>query len=498
MNAIVIGAGFGGLAAAVRLLARGYRVQIFEANETTGGRANVIEQDGFTFDGGPTVITAPYLLDELFALHGRDRRDYIDLMPVDPFYRVEFSDGTRFDYVGEEERILAQIETMSPGDVDGYRKLAAHAERIFDIGYTQLADTPFDRVSDMMRVIPDMVKLENYRTVSSLVGKYIKDDRLRQAFTFQPLLVGGNPFATTSIYLLIHWLERKWGVWFPKGGTGQIVKALAWLIEEQGGRIHLNSPVDRILVENGRATGVLVNGREHRADLVVANADPSMVYKHLVPAEHRTWHPDWRINQVKQSMSLVVAYFGTDRTYENLAHHTIVLGPRYKGLLKDIFDRKVVTDDLSLYLHRPATTDPSMAPEGKDAFYVLAPVPNLEGGQDWEACQREVVDGIYKTLEARGMPNLREHIVTEKVIDPRTFANRFRSMSGAAFGPEPIFRQSAWFRYHNRSEDVDGLHFVGAGTHPGAGVPGVLCSAKVLDYHLDRLPVPTNLSMAAK
>ena len=488
-TAIVIGAGFGGLAAAIRLRARGYRVQVFEANEQAGGRAAVWRQDGFTFDAGPTVITAPYLIDELFALHGRDRRDYVELLPVDPFYRVEFNDGSRFDYVGDEERILAQIEAMNPSDVDGYRKLAAHAERIFDIGYTQLADTPFDRVSDMLRVIPDLVSLENYRTVSSLVGKYIQDERLRQAFTFQPLLVGGNPFATTSIYLLIHWLERKWGVWFAKGGTGELVRSLVWLLEEVGGQLELNAPVERIVVKDGVATGVVVNGREHHADLVVANADPSMVYKHLIEPRHRTWQPDWRVDRVKQSMSLFVAYFGTDRTYDDLAHHTILMGPRYKGLLTDIFDKKVLADDHSLYLHRPAATDPSMAPAGKDSFYVLSPVPNLEGGQDWSELAEPYMDRILGSLEERVMPGLRDHIVTRKYIDPRTFATRYRSMSGAAFGPEPTFQQSAWFRYHNRSEDIDGLYFVGAGTHPGAGVPGVLCSAKVLDRSLVDLPV---------
>jgi len=490
-TAIVIGAGFGGLAAAIRLAARGYRVELFEANEQAGGRAAVWEQDGFHFDAGPTVITAPYLLEELFALHGRDLRDYVELLPVDPFYRVEFADGNRFDYVGDEERILAQIEAMNPPDVDGYRKLAEHARRIFDIGYTQLADTPFDRVSDMLRVVPDLLRLENYRTVCGLVGKYIKDPRLRQAFTFHTLLVGGNPYDTTSIYLLIHWLERKWGVHFVRGGTGQLVKALVWLLEEVGGRIHLNCPVDEILVEQGRTVGVRCGSREHRAEVVVANADPTQVYKHLIARKHRTWHPDWRLNTVNQSMSLFVVYFGTDRPYEDIAHHTIVLNQRYKGLLDDIFRKKVLAEDFSLYLHHPSATDPSSAPPGKDCFYALSPVPNLEGGQNWEDLAEPYMDSILESLEERLMPGLRESIVTRRFIDPRTFATRLRSVSGAAFGPAPIFRQSAWFRFHNRSDDVDGLYFVGAGTHPGAGVPGVLCSAKVLEHFLPHKPQAT-------
>ncbi len=477
----MIGAGFGGLAAAVRLRARGYEVTVVEANDQAGGRASVFERDGFRYDAGPTVITAPYLIAELFELVGRNPRDYYELVPVDPWYKVLFSDGSSFDYVGEEERVLAQIEQLSPGDVDGYRKLAAHAERIFDIGYTQLADQPFDRVTDMLRVVPELVRLENYRTVSSLVGKYIKDERLRQVFTFQPLLVGGNPFQTTSIYMLIHWLERKWGVWFAKGGTASLISALVRLLGELDVDIRLNSPVERIEVENGRATGVLVDGQLIPAEVVVSNADPSMVYTTLIDPRHRTWQPDWRVKSVKQSMSLFVGYFATDRRFEQVDHHTIVLGPRYEPLLHDIFNAKVLADDFSLYLHRPTATDPTMYPEGQDGFYVLSPVPNLEGGQDWSELAEGYLDRILDHLDGRVMPGLNESVMHKFSVDPRYFEGRMRSMSGAAFGPEPIFRQSAWFRYHNRSEDVDGLYFVGAGTHPGAGVPGVLCSAKVLD-----------------
>lgn len=481
MHAVVIGAGFGGLSAAIRLRAKGYEVTVLEANEQAGGRAAVWRQDGFTFDAGPTVITAPYLLHELWDLVGRDHRDYFELLPVDPFYRVDFADGSTFDYVGEEDRIVDQIRAMSPDDVDGYRKLAAHAEQIFDKGYTELADVPFDTVGEMLRVVPDLVKLENYKTVYQLVAKYIQDERLRQVFTFQPLLVGGNPFQTTSIYMLIHWLERKWGVWFAKGGTTSLVDAMTRLLGELGVDVRLNAPVERILVENGRTTGVVVNGQTLACDIVVSNADPSTTYTKLIEKRHRFRNSDLRVKLTKQSMSLFVTYFGTDRIYDDVRHHTIVLGPRYKGLLHDIFNRKVLADDHSLYLHRPTVTDRSLAPEGCDAFYVLSPVPNLEGGQDWEDLHEAYEDRILESLEQRGLPNLRDHIVTKKSVDPRYFNDRLRSTSGAAFGPEPIFRQSAWFRYHNRSPDIEGLYFVGAGTHPGAGVPGVLCSSKVLD-----------------
>jgi phytoene desaturase len=495
MKAVVIGSGFGGLAAAVRLRSRGYEVTLLEALDRPGGRARVIERDGFVFDAGPTVITAPYLLHELFERVGRDSRDYFDLVPVDPFYRIEYGDGTHFDYVGEEERLLAEIERLSPRDVDGYRRLAAHAERIFDVGYTELADQPFHRFSTMAKVIPAMVRLESYRTVSGLVARYIRDERLRQALTFEPLLVGGNPFSTTSIYLLIHWLERKWGVHFALGGTGAIVDGLVRLLEEIGVEVRLSTPVAEIETREGRVTGVRTDAGERLdADLVVSNADPSWVYRHMLdpsaaPRGHR------QARRMRQSMSLFVGYFGTDRVYPELAHHTIVLGPRYKGLLHDIFRKKVLADDFSLYLHAPARTDPSMAPPGRDAFYVLSPVPNNRSGVDWSREAEPYFDRVLAALETRLMPGLRDHVVTRTAMTPDDFQHTLRSVDGAAFGPEPVLTQSAWFRYHNRAPDLHGLFFVGAGTHPGAGVPGVLSSARVLDRVVpaphDPAPLPS-------
>ena len=486
-SAIVIGSGFGGLAAAIRMRAKGHRVRILEAGDSVGGRARVFHRDGFTFDAGPTVITAPYLLEELFASVGRSFSDYVDLVPVDPFYRVQFGDGSAFDYVGDEERLIEQIRQFNPADVDGYRRMAAHSERIFDIGYTQLADAPFNRLSDMLRVVPDMVKLESHRTVYGLVSKYIKDERLRQVFTFQPLLVGGSPFRTSSIYMLIHWLERKWGVHFAKGGTTAIIGAMIKLLEELDVEIELNAPVNELEVEAGRVVAVHTeDGTRHPCAFVVSNADPTQVYQ-MIDAKHRRRHTDRSVTGRSQSMSLFVAYFGTNKTFDELAHHTIILGPRYKGLLDDIFKRKILAEDHSLYLHAPGRSDPSMAPAGKDAFYVLSPVPNMRAGVDWEEQAPQYMDSILSTLE-KSMPGLRDSLETCFHVDPRYFQDTLRSTDGAAFGIEPTLKQSAYFRYHNQSEDVDGLYFVGASTHPGAGVPGVLCSAKVLEKVL---PEPT-------
>lgn len=481
-RAVVIGSGFGGLAAAVRLRKRGYRVTVLEALDQPGGRARVFRTGGFTFDAGPTVITAPYLLEELFALVGRSMRDYVRLVPVDPFYRMIFADGSSFDYVGDEERLLAQVAAISRRDVDGYRRLAAHAERIFDVGFTRLADQPFHRASDMLRVLPDMLRLGSHRTVYSLVAHYIRDERLRQAMTFEPLLVGGNPFSTTSIYLLIHWLERKWGVHFALGGTASIVAALVRLLGELGVELRLSTPVEEIEVANGRAVAVrTASGERIPADVVVSNADPSRVYGRMIAPRHRRRHTDRALRRTRHAMSLFVAYFGSQTQFPMLAHHTVVFGERYQGLLDDIFRRKVLADDFSLYLHAPTRTDPSLAPAGHECFYVLSPVPNTRSGIDWSRQAQPYFERIRESLERRLLPGLGESPVKPFFLTPDDFEHTLRSEDGSAFGPEPILSQSAYFRFHNRSPDVDGLYFVGAGTHPGGGVPGVLCSAKVLD-----------------
>ncbi len=481
-HAVVIGAGFGGLAVAARLRAMGYRVTVLEAGDQAGGRARAFERQGFHFDAGPTVITAPYLFDELYELFGKDRREYFDLVPVDPFYRVVFPDGRRFDYVGDEERLFAQIAEFNPADVDGYKKLVEHSKRIFDVGYTELVDADFSRFGDMMRIVPSLVKLRAYKSLYGLVSHYIEDDALRQVFTFQPLLIGGNPFRAPAIYLLIHWLERKWGIHFAMGGTTAIVRGLTRLLGEVGADLRLSAPVERIVVLNGRTKGVVLgDGTYLEADIVVSNADPAMVYTKLVDASARRKHSDASIARRRYSMSLFVGYFGTKKTYPEVAHHSILLGPRYRELLTDIFDRKRLADDFSLYLHAPTRTDPSLAPPGGESFYVLSPVPNQRSGIDWSSEGPHYMDRILEALDRHHLPGLRENLVTHFHVDPTYFENELRSYRGAAFGLEPTLRQSAYFRFHNTSEDIGGLYFVGASVHPGAGLPGVLSSAKVLE-----------------
>ncbi len=481
-RAIVIGSGFGGLAAAVRLGVRGWDVTIVERCDQPGGRARVFQSDGFTFDAGPTVITAPFLFEELWALCGKRMSDYVDLRPVSPFYRIRFHDGESFEYTGDGAKMREEIRRLAPGDLDGYERFVAMSQEIFSVGFEKLAHVPFTRWIDMARVVPAMVKLESYRTVYGLVSKFVKDERLRQVLSFHPLLVGGNPFTTTSIYSLIPYLERKWGVHFPIGGTGALVRGLLDLVAGLGGSIRYGATVEEILVEGSSVRGVrLESGEELQADVVVSNADSAWTYKHLLPTEHRHRWTDRRLENARYSMSLFVWYFGTRKTYPDVAHHTILLGPRYKELLTDIFDRQVLAPDFSLYLHRPTATDPSLAPNGCDGFYVLSPVPHLDAGIDWSTRAEPYRKVIEAHLESTVLPGLSANLVTSRTMTPQHFQDELLSVRGAAFGLEPVLRQSAWFRPHNKSEEVNGLFLVGAGTHPGAGVPGVLSSARVLD-----------------
>ncbi|WP_235823609.1 phytoene desaturase [Azohydromonas sediminis] len=481
-HAVVIGSGFGGLAAAVRLGARGYRVTVLEKLDAPGGRAYVHRQDGFTFDAGPTVITAPFLLEELWQLAGRRLSDDIDLRPVSPFYRIRFDDGTFFDYSGDPEAMRAQVAKLSPGDVDGYERFLKASEAIYKVGFEQLGHVPFDAWTDMARLAPQLLKLQSWRTVYQMASRYVKHDKLRQILTYQPLLVGGNPFNTTSVYCLILFLERRFGVHYAMGGMGSLVTGLVKLIEGQGGTVRCHAPVREILVEGRTATGVrLDSGEVIAADVVVSNADAAFTYKHLVPAQHRRRWTDRKIERARYSMSLFVWYFGTKRRYDDVAHHTISLGPRYRGLLDDIFERKVLADDVSLYLHRPTATDPSLAPPGCDAFYVLSPVPHQQSGIDWTREAEPFRRQMQRRLEATLLPGLGENVVTSRILTPLDFEQRLNSVYGAAFSLEPVLTQSAWFRPHNRSEELDRLYLVGAGTHPGAGIPGVLSSARVLD-----------------
>jgi phytoene desaturase len=480
---IVIGSGFGGLGAANRLAAQGHQVEIFEARDKLGGRGYTYEINGFKFDGGPTVITAPFMFDDIFATAGRKREDYIKFLPVNPFYRIFDHTGRAFDYNNNPEFIYEQIRNWSPVDVENYQRFIRTTKAIFDKGFVELADKPFLHVTDMLKVAPDLIKLQSYLTVYQYVSKFVKDDFLRQVFSFHPLLVGGNPFDTTSIYAMIHYLEREWGVHYAVGGTGAIVDALAKLFTEMGGKIYLNNPVQEILVDEKRKVkGIrLANGETHTADVVISNADVAFTYRNLIPAKYRRKYTDRRIKNMEYSMSLFVIYFGTKRRYldSRLAHHNIILSERFKPLLDDIFNKKVLADDFSLYLHMPTITDPSMAPEGMESFYVLSPVPHLGSGTDWKKEAKPYRDKIMNFLEDKYLPDLQENIVAEHYIDPLHFQNTLNSYLGAAFSVKPILTQSAWFRPHNQSEEFDNLYFVGAGTHPGAGLPGVLSSSKI-------------------
>ena len=481
-HAIVIGSGFGGLAAAVRLGVRGFRVTVLEKLDAPGGRAYVRKRDGFTFDSGPTVITAPQLFEELWELCGKKLSDHVDLRPVTPFYRIRFHDGSVFDYTGDAAAMKREVARFSPGDVDGYERFLTASEEIFRIGFEKLAHVPFGSWMSMARIVPEMVRLKSFRSVYGLVSSFIKDERLRQVMSFHPLLVGGNPFTTTSIYTLIAFLERKWGVHFPIGGTGALVNGIVELIDGLGGTLRCDAEVERIVVEQGRATGVkLSSGESLAADVVISNADSAWTYRYLLdPADRKKW-TDTRVERMRYSMGLFVWYFGTNRRYDDVAHHTILLGPRYRGLLEDIFGKKVLADDFSLYLHRPTATDRGLAPPGCDAFYVLSPVPHLESGTDWAEEGERYRKRIEELLEATVLPGLAGAIVTSETLTPQGFQDQLSSFRGAAFGMEPVLTQSAYFRPHNKSEDVENLFLVGAGTHPGAGVPGVLSSARVLD-----------------
>jgi len=480
-TALVIGSGFGGLAAAIRLSCKGYQVQVLEKLDAPGGRAYVHRQDGFTFDAGPTIITAPQLLEELWALCGKKLSDDITLKPIEPFYRLRFDDGTYFDYSGDEATMRREIARFNPDDLAGYDRFVEAADLACKLGFEELGHKAFDSFSDLLAAMPSMIKLKAWQTLYSMVASYLRDPKLRIVFSFHPLLIGGNPYSVTRVYSLINTLERRWGVHWAMGGTGALIRGMVKLLQERGVSLRYNAPVTRINITQGRAIGVtLANGDQLRADIVVSNGDAAWTYKHLVDPEHRAHWTARRIETRRYSMSLFVWYFGTNRTWDDVPHHMIMLGPRYKGLLDDMFLKHKLANDFSLYLHRPSASDPSVAPTGCDAFYVLAPVPHLDSGTDWQAQAESYRLRIQSHLESTVMPGLGRHIVTSKLMTPQDFHDRLWSHKGAAFGMEPRLLQSAWFRPHNRSEDVKNLYMVGASTHPGAGVPGVLMSARAM------------------
>ena len=526
-RAVVIGAGIGGLSLAIRLQAAGFETTIVEALEQPGGRATVLRRDGYTFDMGPTVLTVPHFIEELFALQpgdagldtpdfpeailprtehatelriregisgGPETSKYVEIRPILPFYRIYFDDGTYFDYDGDPESTRRQIEAIEPADLEGYERFHRDARAIFERGFLELGYTYFGDPWTMVKVVPDLLKLDAVRSLFSFTSRYFKSDKLRQVFSFETLLVGGNPLRVPAIYAMIHFVEKTWGIHFAMGGTGALVQAFVTKFEELGGTLRCSSPVERILVDDRRtATGVeLAGGEVLQADLVVSNADYAHTYLKLLDRRHRRWNPDWKVKAMRYSMSLVVIYFGFEKREGetlDLQHHNILLGPRYEELLTDIFDRKVLAEDFSQYLHVPTLTDPSLAPEGCHACYTLIPVPHNGSGIDWDAVGPGFVDKVLGMLDDEGfIPGLRERLTVKEVITPDHFEGTMRSWLGNAFGVEPRLEHSAFFRPHNRSEDVTNLYLVGASAQPGAGTPSVMMSAKmtaraILDDH---------------
>jgi phytoene desaturase len=486
-TSVVIGAGFAGIATALRLKALGYEVTLLERLGSLGGRAQVFERGGYRHDAGPTVITAPFLFDELFELFDEKLEDYLDFVPLDPFYRFHFADGSQFDYRASIEDTLTEIRRFNADDADGYLKLLEKSKKVYDVGFKGLVHRPFTRVWDMVKQVPALLILKCYKTVSQMVNSHLKHPLIRQAFSIHPLLVGGNPFKTTAIYTLIHYLERRWGVFFCMGGTGKLVAELQALMERQGINIVCNADVDEIIVSHKTATGVrLSNDQTMDADIVVFGGDPETCYQHLLPNSKPSLP---RSIKKQYSMGLYVLYFGTQKLYPDVAHHSIWMGPRFKELLAEIFDAKHMSEDFSLYVHRPTATDKSFAPEGCESFYVLCPVPNLQGNVDWSSEGEILRDRIVQALEETILPELSSVIEEVFWMTPEDFAKDYRSMHGAGFSIEPRLTQSAWFRFHNRDSAVSNLYFVGAGTHPGAGLPGVVSSAKVVEELLTGVEV---------
>ena len=480
--ALVIGSGLGGLAAAVRMCAKGWRVQVLEKLNEPGGRARVHHVDGYTFDAGPTIVTVPFLLEELWSLAGRKLADDVELRLLDPFYRIRFADGDHFDYSGDPKRMKDEVLRIDPTAGPGYAAFMAEADLCYELGFEALGAKSFDSMDGLFKAVPYMLRMKGWRSLHAMVAKHLKDPKLRQAMSLQSLLIGGNPFSVTCVFSLINALERRFGVHWAMGGTGALVNGLVDLIEDMGGSLRMGAEVRRIEVTDGRTSGVtLSTGEKIPTDIVVCNADTAWTYKNLIDPQHRKVWTNAKVEKGKYSMSLFVWYFGTNKRFDDVPHHMMLLGPRYEALLKDIFKNHHLADDFSLYLHRPTATDSSMAPDGCDTFYVLAPVPNLQSGTDWATHAEPYRAAIAKALEETVLPNLREHLTVSFMTTPQDFQDNLLSYKGAAFGLEPLLLQSAWFRPHNLSEDVKNLFMVGASTHPGAGIPGVLMSAKALE-----------------
>lgn len=484
---IVIGGGFGGLSAAIRLAAAGHQVTLYDKRDKLGGRGYQYEVDGFKFDGGPTVITAPYMFDELFALGNRKREDYFDLIPLDPYYRIFNEHGEAYNYYKDMDRAKAEVGKFSHNDVAGFEKFVKSTVEVFR-RFHPYTEKPFLKFTDMLKIMPDMIKTGTYLPMYQYASRFVKDDFIRRICSFHPLLVGGNPFDTPSIFGLIIQFEKEWGVHYARGGTGSIVAALGTLFEELGGTLMLETEISEIIIENGRAAGVrLDDGIVHRSDVVVSNADVAFTYKNMISAQNRKRKVDLYFDNLQYSNSLVVNYFGTKRRYldSKLAHHNIILGKRYRGLLKDIFKAKSLPEDFSLYLHMPTITDNSIAPEGCESFYVLSLVPHLDADIDWNEVGPEYNNRILSFLEDNYLPDLKSNIIAQHSINPIHFKNTLNSHKGAAFSVKPSLLQSGWMRPHNKSSFYEDLYFAGAGTHPSAGVPAVIASGKIAAELID-------------
>ena len=478
-KAIVIGSGFGGLALAIRLQSAGVQTVIVEARDKPGGRAYHWHRDGHVFDAGPTVITDPDCLQRLWKLSGQDIAVDVELVPVKPFYALDWPDGTRFDYSNDDEALFAQIEKLNPADVEGYKKFLAYSAGVFEEGYVKLGTKAFEGLGDMLKAAPALAKYQAWRSVYSIVAKYVQDDHLRQALSFHTLLVGGNPMTCSSIYALIHKLERDGGVWFAKGGTNKLIGGMVALFERLGGELRLNDPAVAIEVVDGKATAVRTkSGWRGEADAVASNGDIVASYG-LIEGDPRGPRQVKALKKKRYSPSLFVLHFGLDGLSPDIPHHMILFGPRYRELLSDIYDRGTVASDPALYLHHPTITDPSMAPDGCSTFYALAPVPHMgKSDFDWAKDGEAYAETIIDTLEARLIPDIRSRIRTRFHYAPNDFQSDLFAHLGSAFSLEPVLWQSAWLRTHNRDDVIRNLYFVGAGTHPGAGIPGVVGSAE--------------------
>ena len=499
LKALVIGSGFGGLAIANRLQAAGVQTTLLEQREKIGGRAYQFAESGYRFDMGPSLITAPRIIDSVFEASGRDRRDYVEFLPLDPYYRVYFHDGTHIDYSGDPVRMKEQMAQFNRADADRYDAFMEAVRPIYDavIG-DGLGGRPFGTIRSMIDFAPRAARLHALRPVASFAARYFTDPRHHFLFSFHPLFLGGDPFRTPSIYAMIPYLEREQGVWFARGGMYSLVEGLGHLFTDNGGIIRTDAAAQEIMVEEGRATGVRLDDEVLRADLVVSNADVAHTYGHLLRHVSRRRWTERRLARARYTMSCFLLYLGVRRTYPRLAHHTLILTRRYRDLLEDIFRKKVLPDDFSMYLHAPTKTDPDMAPDGCESLYVLVPVPNLEADVDWSSMTSKMTDRVLDFLEQWGLDGLRDHIEVLRTFTPVDFERVLNARHGNAFGTEPVLLQTAWFRPHNRSEEVRGLYLVGAGTHPGAGVPGVLLSAEATAHAiLEDYPLLREVPQAA-